>query len=559
MTNRAYFLSVLLICLISGSAAGQDSFELIHSLLQTRCSGNGCHNGSTATFNVDQPIADVYDDLVNVDPLNPTAAAKGNKLIRPGYPTKSFLLRKVAHGISDVLEIEQAEGGDMPVGGGPLENQEIELIRQWIIFGAPETGNVVDTALINTYYREGGIDDTYADHEPPAAGEGFQMYMGRLFVPPLTEYEYYMKFDPEISTGIEVPKIETYMPSETHHFVIYSFNPGAETAYVDGLRNAYDPGAQDSHADIKNPIATGPGLWNYELPPNTAYYWPANTVFDMNIHIKNTSPDSIMSTDMYMNVYTQEAGTTDRYMQIKLFPVLDIVIPRDGEEHVFTEWAGDSLADNYWDVWNIYTHTHKYGSMYNAYAVNPDGTRIEPPIYDGDYSYELDFPVGFYRTGPEVTFRYFPDNDLYQVDPRLGIIHEAGFTVADSTANSGMPPVEWGLTSDDEMMVLGIQYVEGSSLTGVDEVASIKGFRLYPNPTGNTFSLDFQLLEDANVTVEILDVLGKRIHAESFGNNSIGMFSASFDADELQLNRGIYVVNISVNENIISRKLMVTE
>ncbi|MFM1876204.1 MAG: hypothetical protein RL266_1941 [Bacteroidota bacterium] len=440
----------------------------------------------------------------------------------------------------------------MPDGGAQLEDQEIELFRQWIIFGAPETGNVVDTALVNTYYRVGGIDDTYPDHEPPAASEGFQMYMGRLFVPPLTEYEYYMKFDPKIATGIEVTKIETYLPDETHHFVIYSFNPGADAAYEDGLRNAYDLGAQDSHSDIKNPIATGPGLWNYELPEGTAYYWPAHTVFDMNIHIKNSNPDSILATDMYMNVYTQEAGTTDEYMHIKLFPVLDISIPQDNEEHIFEEIAQDTLATNSWKIWNIYTHTHKYGTMYNAYERNPDGSKGEL-LYDGDYSYEWGFDVGYYRTGPEVTFRYFPDNDLYEIDPRLGIIHEAGFVNTD-----GPDPVLWGLTSDEEMMVLGIQYVEGASLTGIEENAPVEGLRLYPNPTNGSFSINFDLLENSMVNLTLFDVVGKQVANLFSGETNSGMFTKNYSADQLGIAAGTYTVRIQVGEGVLTQKVLIT-
>lgn len=552
MRNLLLLLFFFTVFLGNTGLHAQETFGMIHSILQTRCGGNGCHNGGTPTFDVTQSAPDLYADLVNADPVNPTALAKGDKLIKPGYPSRSFMLRKIAHGLSDVLEIELAEGSAMPAGGAALDAHEIELFRQWIIFGAPETGEVVDTALINTYYREGGIDDTYADHEAPAAGEGFQMYMGRLFVPPLTEYEYYMKFDPEIATGIEVTQIETYMPSEAHHFVIYSFNPGADAAYVDGLRNAYDPGAQDSHADIKNPIATGPGLWNYELPSGTAYYWPAHTVFDMNIHIKNSNPDSILATDMYMNVYTQDAGTTDQYMQIKLFPVLDISIPQDNQEHIFTEIANDPNADKSWKIWNLYTHTHKYGTMYNAYERNPDGSKGEM-LYDGDYSYEWGFDVGYYRTGPEVTFRYFPDNELYEIDPRIGMIHEAGFINTD-----GPDPVNWGLTSDEEMMVLGVQYVEGASLTGIEENAPVEGLRLYPNPSNGNFSLSFNLLEEGSVDINLIDLQGRLVSNLYSGVNSPGMFNQNFALNQPNVSKGAYFVKIDVNGGVVSKKLMLT-
>jgi hypothetical protein len=239
-------------------------------------------------------------------------------------------------------------------------------------------------------------------------------------------------------------------------------------------------------------------------------------------------------------------------MQIKLFPVLDISIPQDNEEHIFEEIAQDTLATNSWKIWNIYTHTHKYGTMYNAYERNPDGSKGEL-LYDGDYSYEWGFDVGYYRTGPEVTFRYFPDNDLYEIDPRLGIIHEAGFVNTD-----GPDPVLWGLTSDEEMMVLGIQYVEGASLTGIEENAPVEGLRLYPNPTNGSFSINFDLLENSMVNLTLFDVVGKQVANLFSGETNSGMFTKNYSADQLGIAAGTYTVRIQVGEGVLTQKVLIT-
>ncbi|MBL4587190.1 MAG: hypothetical protein JKX84_09070, partial [Flavobacteriales bacterium] len=73
-------LSLLILASFSfaQNSFAQESFELVHDLLITNCSGNGCHNGTTPTFNVDQPTADFYADLIGGTPINPTAAAKGH-------------------------------------------------------------------------------------------------------------------------------------------------------------------------------------------------------------------------------------------------------------------------------------------------------------------------------------------------------------------------------------------------------------------------------------------------------------------------------------------------
>jgi hypothetical protein len=531
-------------------AAGQNSFTVVHQLLQANCSGAGCHNGSTATFNVNQPEASVYSSLVNITPLNPTAAGKGNKLVAPGDPGRSFLLRKMSHGVSSGLAITQpAEGNYMPYNANPLDDKDFEYIRQWILYGAPQTGNVVDTALVNAYYRDGGIDGTYAQHDPPPAGQGQQIYLGKVFVPPATESEFFIKYDMQFANNTEIPKIVSLMPPQTHHFVMYKFMPGTATQYSPGLRDL----SQDSHSDTRNPIATGPGLWDYDLPAGTAYFWEAGTFIDLNLHIKNTNQDSILGVDLYINVYTQPQGTAQNYMNVLLFPNLDITIPQDGQEHTFTVEELDPFATNKWKVWNIYTHTHKYGTDYDVYMRNPNGTKGNQ-IYEGMYSYEQGFMVGYYRWGPEVTFEYFPDQALLEIDPRDGIIHEAKFR---NTA--GPDPVYWGLTSDDEMMVVGIQYVNGDALTDLPSTnaATKHPIHLFPNPGKGTLSINYTLDKAEDLVIDVINTVGAKVKNLFAGSQSGGVHTQTFDTESLA--PGIYFIQTTISGKAVTQKLVVTE
>src|SRR5687768_8600983 len=92
----------------------QHTFTQVYNLLQANCSTSGCHDGSAQRFNITLSETDVYNQLVNADPQNSDAVSKKNKLIKPGDPVRSFLLRKISHGISSSLHLASGEGDAMP-------------------------------------------------------------------------------------------------------------------------------------------------------------------------------------------------------------------------------------------------------------------------------------------------------------------------------------------------------------------------------------------------------------------------------------------------------------
>ncbi|HOY49885.1 MAG TPA: hypothetical protein PK281_10850, partial [Flavobacteriales bacterium] len=84
-------LLVVAVVFATSLLKAQSTFTQINSLFQNSCA-IGCHNGvdNSGNLNLSGTDSEVYNRLVNVSPTNPAAAAKGYKLIRPGYPDRSF-------------------------------------------------------------------------------------------------------------------------------------------------------------------------------------------------------------------------------------------------------------------------------------------------------------------------------------------------------------------------------------------------------------------------------------------------------------------------------------
>ena len=552
-----YFFTPLVIAFFiftgTNTLQAQSTYAQVYQIIQTHCAGSSCHDGSVPTFNINVSADSFYHEVVNRTPVNPAAATIFNKLVVPGDVQRSFLLRKVAHGISDGLKLNQPnEGLDMPNGLPALANNEVELIRQWILFGAPETGTVIDTAVINSYYRTGGIDDTYSPHAAPAAGTGFQIYYGRIFLSAATrDTELFYKVDPHFTSSTEVNQISTMMPANDHHFQILLFQLGSSSNYPWGLRSL----AQSSMENDQYGIGTAAGLWTYALPSGTAFYFAQGQILDLDIHIQNPSLDSIYSTDLYINFYTQPLGTAQKYMEVNNVPNLDISIPEDGQPHTFTIVDTDNTQTQYWNLWKLYTHTHKYGTAFNVWLRNPDGTK-GAQIYDGNYSYEDGYDVGYYRWGPHVTFRTWPGDSLFAINPHTGLIGEATWI---NTA--GPNPVVWGFSADEEMMDVGFFYVPGDNIsTGVQTVPQQQTeIKVFPNPLADEFVIQYDLADQQSVQIDLYDMTGNKIaNLASNINQPSGKYSMPFHAEQYKLAAGVYMVSLNIGGKTTTQKLIVT-
>jgi len=108
-------------------------------IFNTSCALSGCHDSQSQAGGMLLEIGASYTQTVGTTPTNVTAQGLGWDRITPGDPALSLLFHKVTGDLGVGL------GSRMPLGRPPLSANLIEIIRLWILAGAPETGWVPGT------------------------------------------------------------------------------------------------------------------------------------------------------------------------------------------------------------------------------------------------------------------------------------------------------------------------------------------------------------------------------------------------------------------------------
>lgn len=539
--------------LFSLNIQAQTTFEHVQTIFGNNCTV-GCHSGASpsAQLKLTGSTAEIFAELAGVAPLNPAAIAKGMKLVDPGYPERSFLFAKVAADIDPIDHLPQAMGELMPSGQSHLPYADIELIRQWILHGADTVSDYVDPQLLTDYY--GGQGKVRLEPlTPPDASEGFQIHYGPFFLEPLTEIEYFYKYDTKLPQIEEVNRINTLINEESHHTALYRYYPEADTNFAPGLRPVENVLVAAGVYYTSDILGQWPNSQDLVLPEGAAFTWQENAVVDLNYHVRNYSSDSILGAELYMNVYTQPEGTAQQEMISE--PLYyggadpsNLTIPGFTTDSVYTidDFHTDTTYTHY--IWSIMAHTHQLATDYQVWRRNPDGSKGDN-IYNGHYDPTYSFDMGAYDWS-HPPFRVF--DDLLPVDYSVGLIHEATYT------NPNPETVWFGLQTTEEMFVTYIQYVAAPLTTGVDDVenAAINPLKVYPNPSNGTINLAFDLRESETVSVVLLNELGQEVYRSS-ADYGQGRQRVQLNKTDLQLKEGVYFVRVLSETQQLSSKLVV--
>lgn len=100
--------------------------QISGQIFAPNCAFSGCHGGGSPQANMSLEAEFVAGEIIGIA----STERPEFKRIDPGNPDDSYLLMKL-RGDSRIT------GGQMPLGGGTLPAELLEMVREWIAGGAP--------------------------------------------------------------------------------------------------------------------------------------------------------------------------------------------------------------------------------------------------------------------------------------------------------------------------------------------------------------------------------------------------------------------------------------
>lgn len=109
--------------------------------------------------------------------------------------------------------------------------------------------------------------------------------------------------------------------------------------------------------------------------------------------------------------------------------------------------------------------------------------------------------------------------------------------------------LNFGYSSENKMTTTDVLSVGESNLN-----ASLS---LYPNPTNSNLNIAFELESNDHITVDVMNIVGQIVSSQDYGTVSAGYTLKTINVSDLS--SGIYLVNITTNAGVITRKITVSE
>ncbi|MEE4258559.1 MAG: DUF4397 domain-containing protein [Bacteroidales bacterium] len=182
------------------------------------------------------------------------------------------------------------------------------------------------------------------------------------------------------------------------------------------------------------------------------------------------------------------------------------------------------------------------------------GTIVDDLMY-GMFDGYLELPTADYildirdETGMQTVASFAAPLNSLGLDGEAIVVVASGFLVPEN--NSGGPAFGLYAALPTGGDLVGLGNVTGTEETLFDE----SQFKAYPNPATSILNVEYSIVEDAEVSIAIYDILGRKLIEEvSYANSNSRI---NYQLNTGGLDNGLYILTLNAGENLMSTKIRV--
>ncbi|HET9992807.1 MAG TPA: hypothetical protein VFQ65_29935 [Kofleriaceae bacterium] len=272
-----------------------------------------------------------------------------------------------------------------------------------------------------------GIDAPASTGSDSGIPADFQMLISRSWTMP-TDTEGYKCVRVQVPSDMWITAFRSLSPIGTHHSVLTISTSSSQTG-------EYDCSA--GSLDNQMLYAAGVGTDDNAFPPGVAIHLTAGTYINLNLHLYNTTDNSITATSGVL-VKTIDAAAVVHEADMQFSGTFLINVPSDNQVHTA---AGSCMVANDFHVFTLWPHMHQT-AIHQTLAITHSGSTSM--MLDTDYA--------------------FAEQKNY---PMVDTVIHAGdkITTTCSYQNNTGSAMTFGESSNNEMCFTGIyRYPAGGNL-----------------------------------------------------------------------------------------------
>jgi len=129
-----------------------------------------------------------------------------------------------------------------------------------------------------------------------------------------------------------------------------------------------------------------------------------------------------------------------------------------------------------------------------------------------------------------------------------GLLRDSSYTITIDSSNYEYLNLDYIIDSSKIFIVNPI---------GIEDHANQTELNVFPNPAKDQLFLNYVLSSNAKVKMEIYNLLGTQVRSYINSEQAMGIYTYQVNTLAAGLENGIYLINLSVNGNITSRKVVI--